>query len=115
MGNALEARKHVEEGAHVGGLFLNPDDFARVGMSSNRRGDFVFGQRIKLVEEENRSGGVVPAAAFCAKFVADFSAGDQDTLRVGDFGIGNKSKEARAFEFFNRGDWRPDGAACSWE
>jgi len=103
LGDALEARKNIEQGAHVGGLFLNPDNFAGVGMRVNGGGDFGFRERIELIKEEHGGGVIVATAAFGAKFVANFAAGDKDALCVGDFRIRYEGEEARTGKFFKCG------------
>src|SRR5215469_7602925 len=92
--DTFESRQDVEQSAHVRWLFLHPDDFAGIGVRSNRGGDFVLRQRIELVEEEDGSIGVLALAAFGAKFVGHLSAGNQDAVRVGHLGIGNQRQEA---------------------
>src|SRR4029077_4927977 len=79
---AFQPRQNVEMRAHVGGLFLNPDDFAGVRMFSDRSGNLSAWQRIELVEEEDGRAGVFAASAFSAQLVADFAAGDQDALGI---------------------------------
>ena len=101
--NAFQAREHVEQRAHVGGLFLDPDDFAGVGMRVDGSGNFGFGQRIKLIQEKDGGGSVVAAAALGAEFVANLAAGDEDTLRVADFAIGNECEKSWAGELFKSG------------
>ena len=86
----FEARKHVEERAHVARFFLHPDDFAGVRMGVEGRGDFFARQRVKLIEKKNGGSGIFAAAAFGAQFVADFAAGDQDALGVVYIAIGNQ-------------------------
>src|SRR5271169_4146825 len=87
LSNALETRQNVEERAHVGRLLLDPDDFAGVGMGVNGGRNLGFGQWVELVQEKDCSGCVFAAAAFGAELVANFAAGDQDALRVGNLTI----------------------------
>ena len=62
LGDALQARHHVGVRAHVGGLFLDVNDFVRVGIRSDGFGDFLLRQRIELIEEEDRGAGVFALA-----------------------------------------------------
>src|SRR5713226_28940 len=98
---ALETRKYVAEGAHVARLFLNPDDFARVGMLGDGGGDFGARQGVQLVEKENGRVRVFAAPAFLAKFVADFATGNQDALGVVYLMVGNQRQEAWPREFLD--------------
>ncbi len=61
----LNARQDVRERAHVGGLFLHPDNFARIRMARNFRAQFILRKRIELVEKQDRRFGV--AALFCVR------------------------------------------------
>src|SRR2546425_411606 len=55
---AFQPGKYVEMRAHVGGFFLDPDNFAGVGMLGDGGCDLRAGQRIKLGEGEKcRAGG----------------------------------------------------------
>lgn len=101
LGNAFEPRKNVEESAHVGGFFLDPHDFADIGMRADGSGDFVFRERVELIQEKNSSGRIVAAAAFGAKFVANFSTGDENGVRVADFLVGNNGLEMRKRELLD--------------
>jgi hypothetical protein len=76
----LDARQDVGQRAHVGRLFLHPDDFARVRMARNFRAQLVFRKGIELVEKQDGRIGIAALFAFGAQFVADFSAADQDSL-----------------------------------
>jgi hypothetical protein len=102
LGDALKTRQNIEESAHVRGLFLDPDNFTRIPMRINRGGDFILGERIELIQEEDRGGRVFAAAAFGAELVTDLAAGDEDTLGVSDLAVWNECKKARTFEVF---DW----------
>src|ERR1700732_3334562 len=76
--DTFEPRQNVSYCAHVAGLFLNPDNLARVGMLGDGGGNLRARQRIELVEKENGGIGVLAATALGAQLVANFSAGDQD-------------------------------------
>src|ERR1700731_3487184 len=78
LGDAFKPWQNVSYCAHVAGLFLNPDNLARVGMLGDSSGNLRARQRIELVEKENGGMGVLTATALGAQLVADFSAGDQD-------------------------------------
>jgi hypothetical protein len=51
FGDALEARHYIGMRAHVGGLFLDVDDFVRVGIRGDGFGNFALRKRIELIEE----------------------------------------------------------------
>ena len=70
-------------------------------MFSQRGGNFRPRQRIELVEEKYGCAGVLAAAAFPAKFVANFAAGDQDALCVLHFMIRNDWQKARPRKILN--------------
>src|SRR5260370_27305261 len=86
---SFESRQNITRSAHVAGLFLNPDNLARVWMLLNGGGNFRARQRVELVEKENGRICVLTAAAFGAQLVADFSAGDQDAAGVLRFSVRN--------------------------
>ena len=94
-------------------LFLDPDDFAGIGMLGECGGDFRPRQRIELIEEENRGAGILAAAAFGAQFVADFAAGNQDAFGVVNFAVGDEGQKSRRAKSSSVRSWRRDGAACS--
>src|SRR5579859_3480293 len=71
-------------------------------MRVDRRADFRLRHGIKLVQEENRSVGVLAPTALCAQFMADLAAGDQDALRVGNFLVLHDLLEVWLREFGNR-------------
>src|ERR1700674_505780 len=100
---AFESRQNKAGRAHVAGLFLNPNDFSRIGMLRDGCVDFRARQRVELVEEENRRAGVLTAAAFGTKFMSNFAAGDQDALGVLHFAVRNERQKTRASEFFDSG------------
>src|SRR5260370_18180524 len=81
--------------AHVFRFFLDPDDFSSVGMRVDGGGNFWAQQRIELIQENNRGGGVFAAAALGAKFVAEFAADVENALGVLHFAVGNDRKKAR--------------------
>jgi len=73
-------------------------------------GNFRARERVELVEKENGGTRVLvlgarragdAAAAFGTQLMADFSAGDQDALRVLHFAVGNQRQEARFREFLD--------------
>ena len=102
MGNLRQPRHHIEERSHVPGLFLYPYNFSNIWMRINRRADFRLRHWIKLVEEENRSAGVLAPAPLGAQFVANFAACDQNALGVRDFSILHNLLEVPLREFVNR-------------
>src|SRR5882672_24071 len=67
---AFQSGQYVEMRAHVGGFFLDPDNFAGIRMLGDGGSDLRARQRIKLVEEENCGASVFAAAAFAAQLVA---------------------------------------------
>src|SRR5229473_2771007 len=58
---AFESRQNVTCRAHISRLFLNPDNFSRVGMLFDGGGNFRARQRVELVEKEY--GGIRVCAA----------------------------------------------------
>src|SRR5215472_870766 len=90
LGYAFEAWKHETGRAHVSRFFLYPHDFARVGMFCDGGGDFRAWHWIELVQEKDGSARIFAAAAFGAKLVADFTAGDQDARGVTHFAVRNE-------------------------
>src|SRR5260370_31455538 len=87
--------------ARVFRFVRDPDDFSGVGRGGDGGGNFRAQQRIELIQENNRGGGVFAAAALGAKFVAEFAADDQDALGVLHFGVGNDRKKARLRELID--------------
>lgn len=49
--DATQTRQHIEQSSHVGGLFLYPDDVARVWMTLEFCGEFGFREWIELLDE----------------------------------------------------------------
>ena len=49
--NAPETRKHIEKRAHVGRLFLDPDNLPRRGVLREYAFKFFFGERVDLFDE----------------------------------------------------------------
>src|SRR5258707_12048619 len=84
--------------AHVFWFFLDPDDFAGVGMLVDGGGNFRAQQRVQLIQENNRGAGVFATAALGAQLVAELAADDEDALGVLHFTVGNDGKEARSEE-----------------
>ena len=78
------ARHNVEKCAHVGGLFLNLDDFSCLGVARELGGEFGFRKRIKLIEKDDRGFGIAATLALRAKFVPDFSGAKQNSAHVLD-------------------------------
>ena len=101
-GDAFQARQHVEQRAHVGGLFLHPDDFGVLAVAVEFGGDFLLGERIELFEEDDGGGGVFSLLSFGLKFVADFSGADQDAVGFSDFGVGDDVQKILVREIFDR-------------
>ena len=101
-GDAFQAREHVEQGSHVCGLFLHPDDVGVLAVAVEFGGDFLLGERVELFEEDDRGGGVFSLLSFGLKFVADFSGADQDALGFSDLGVGDDIQEILVREIFNR-------------
>src|SRR6267143_1813075 len=98
---SFQPRHYVEMRAHVGRFFLDPDDFAGIGMLGDGGGDFRARQWIKLIEEEDRRAYILAAAALAAQLMADLTAGDQDTLGVLHFAIGNERQKTRPRELLD--------------
>src|SRR5260370_31421249 len=71
--DALEPWQNIARRAHVTRFFLHPHNLPRVGMLLNSSGNLRAWQRVELVEKENGGAGVLAAAAFGAKLVANFS------------------------------------------
>src|ERR1700740_738723 len=74
LGDAFEARQNKEERAPICGFFLAPDDFTGVGVSIEGGGNFILRQRVKLIEEEDRGGGVLAAGGVGAGFMRGLSS-----------------------------------------
>src|SRR6266436_7954759 len=87
--------------AHVFWFFLDPDDFAGVGMLVDGGGNFRAQQRVKLIQENNPGAGVFAPASLGAKLVAELAADDEDALGVLHFAVGNDGKKARLRELIN--------------
>src|SRR5260221_613942 len=97
-----QARHDIKERSHVARLFLYPNYFASVGMGIKSGGDFGTRQRIELVEKQYRGTGVFTLAAFGFQFVADFSAGDENVLGVGDVAVRDYRQKVRLGEIRDR-------------
>src|SRR5271170_2884207 len=87
--DALETREHVEKRSHVGGLFLHPDNVARVAVTCELGGEFFFWKRVELFEKDNRGRIVFSFFALCLEFVADLAGADQDAVGLSDLYVGN--------------------------
>ena len=72
----------IEEGAHVRGFFLDPDDLLGFGMLVERRFELGFGPGIELLEEDDAYAEVLAFGALDAEVVADLSAADEESARV---------------------------------
>src|SRR5260370_29066490 len=79
---ALKAGEHIEQCAHVGGLFLHPDDVAVVAMAGEFGGEFLFWGGIELFEKDDRGGSVFSLLALGAGFVGEFFGADQDSVGI---------------------------------
>src|SRR5258706_14974042 len=64
FGEAFQPGHDIKMSAHISGLFLDPDDFAGMGMLGDGGGDFRTRQGIKLIEEKDRRSRIFTAAAF---------------------------------------------------
>ena len=113
-GDAAQTRHDEGERAHVGRLFLHPDDFARGGMGFDGGLQLGFGPGIELIEEDDAGGRVLALRALDAQLVADFAGGDEQALGVLDFRFRQDGEEARTREVCDGAKARRDGAACSW-
>src|ERR1700693_100054 len=80
-GYALEAGKHIEQSAHVGGLFLHPDNVAGLAVAGEFNGEFFVWKRIELFEKYDGGRVAFSLLTLGLELVADFSGADQDTLR----------------------------------
>jgi hypothetical protein len=101
-GEALQQRLDVEEGAHVGGLFLDPDDFGGAGVLIQRGLQLGFGPGVELVEEDDGDRVVSSLGSFDTEIVADFAGADEDAARVGDLVVGDDVEEMVASEVGDR-------------
>src|SRR6266436_2356420 len=98
---AFEPRQNITCRAHISRFLLYPDNLSRVGMLVDGGCNFRARQRVELVEKENGGVGVLTAAAFGPQLVADFATGDQNTLGVLHFAVGNQHQEARFRELLD--------------
>src|SRR5260370_29099661 len=73
--DALEPWHNITRRAHVGGFFLHPDNFSRVGMLFDGCGNFRAWQRVELVEKEDGGIRVLAEAAFAAQVLPALSPG----------------------------------------
>src|SRR5579859_3854598 len=80
----LQLRRQEIQRAHVGWLFLNPQQLARVRMLRQCRLQFLLRQREKLFQENDCDFGVAAALAFAAQFVPDLARAENDALSVAD-------------------------------
>src|SRR6476661_6666401 len=79
-GQTLQLRRQEVERAHVGRLFLHPEEFARVCMLRECCFQFSFRQRKKLLQEDDGGFAVAAALAFTAQFMADLAAAHDNPL-----------------------------------
>ena len=49
----------------------------------------LLGERVDLLQKNDRGGGVFSLLSFSAKFVTDFPGADQGALGLSNFGIGD--------------------------
>src|SRR5260370_24926118 len=77
--DTFEPRQNVSQCAHVGRLFLHPDDLACVGMLRDGGGNLHAWQGVKLVEKENSCFCVLSAALVVSQFVSAFSPAAPDS------------------------------------
>ena len=88
-GDALQAGEHIKECAHVGRLFLYPDDVAGFAVAGEFGSDFFFREGIELFEKNDCGGIVFSPLALGAKLVTDLAGTDQDAIGFSDFCVGN--------------------------
>ena len=81
-GETAQQWHDVREGSHVGGLFLDPDNFVSVGMLIECCLELFFGPRIQLLEEDDADGEVFALFALDAEVVSDLSGADEEAARV---------------------------------
>ena len=82
-----QPRQHIEERAHVGRLFLHPDDIARAGWRASSAVSSASGKGIELFDEDDRGRGVFPLFPLDAQFVADLAGAEHDATRVHRFRV----------------------------
>ncbi len=80
---AAQARHHKAVCAHVGRLFLHPQQFVRVLVRGEGVQNVLLREGIELVQEENRRVGIVQAFALGLQVVPDLARTEQD---AGDLG-----------------------------
>ena len=93
-GYAAELGDDVGEGSHVGGLFLDPDDFGGGGVLVEGGLELGFGEGVELLEEDDGDVGEFALGALDAEVVADFAGADEQAAGVGDGVVGENVLEA---------------------
>ena len=83
----------VGEGSHVGGLFLDPDDFGGGGVLLEGGEEFCFGEGVELLEEDDGDVGEFALGPFDAEVVADLAGADEETAGVDGFVVGKNVLE----------------------
>ena len=112
-GEAFEARQHEGERAHVGGLFLHPDEFARVGVAVHFGGEFRFRERIKLLEKNDRGCSVLPALSLGDRVRGRFfRCRAARAWRRAISGVGNHRSKSPGCQSPRAGTTPRDCAAC---
>ena len=101
-GQALQAGEHVEHRAHVGRLFLDPDDVGLFAVAVELGDDLFFWKWIKLFEEDDGRARVFSLLSLGLKFVTDFPGADQDAFGFTDFDVGDDVQELLVSEIFDR-------------
>src|ERR1700722_6149572 len=101
-GDAFQAGEHVKERAHVGGLFLHPDDVVVLAVAVEFGDDFSLGKRVELLQKDDSGGSVFSFLAFGLEFVADLSGADENAVGLSDFGIGDDVAETLMRKVCNR-------------
>ena len=82
--DAFETREHVEQRAHVGWLFLYPDDVAGVAVAGEFGSEFFFWKGIELFQKYNRGAVGFSLLTLGLEFMADFPGADQDAVGLAD-------------------------------
>src|SRR5882757_8859259 len=80
--HASQQRHNVGEGAHVGRLFLYPDDLLGFGMLVERCLELGLGPGIHLLEEDDADAEVLAFGTLDAEVVADLATADEEAARV---------------------------------
>ncbi len=102
-GDALEEGLDVGKGSHVGGLFLDPDNFGGGGMLIQCSLELGFREGVELFEEDDADRVVFALGALDAQVVADLAAADEQAVGVGDGVVGENVLEVVEREVGDRG------------